>query len=364
MAIPELQGHQSVRADLIRAHALSRLPQVLLVTGEPGVGKQRLGLWIAQLVLCSASADGHRPCGRCRPCRLVAGLSHPDLHWFVPVPRPKAGDLDRQVEEVREALIDLMAARRESAGYAPPDGMAMHGVASARLILRTAALTTVEGGRRVILIGDADRLVPQESSPEAANALLKFLEEPPPSALIVLTTTEPTRVLPTIRSRAVPVRLGRLSTAEVEAALGELVPSLSADERHQRAAAAEGSVGRALDPKGPEGRRLEAGQLLAAASQGPARFERVLRQAAWQARGDFTALLDTVAETLRDRVRHLTTADPTGAEPEALRGVRDPARLVTALERVEEARDLARGNVNPQLLLATLTGQLAEALWA
>ncbi len=361
MAIPEFRGHQSVRTDLLRAHAAGRLPQVLLVTGEPGVGKQRFGLWLAQLVLCSDRSAP--PCGRCRACRLVAELSHPDLHWFVPVPRPKAGEADRQIEEVRDALTEVLAARRENPGYLPPDGMALHGIASARLVLRTAALTTVEGGRRVILIGDADRLVAQESSPEAANALLKFLEEPSASALIILTTTDATRVLPTIRSRAVPIRLGRLSAEEVAAALKDLVPSLSDDERQARAAAAEGSVGRALDPKGHEGKRLEANQLLAAVSQGPARFEPVIRQTPWQARGDFTSLLEALAQTLRDGVRSLTVAGPSVTVPDALKSVRDPRRLLVALGHVETARDLARGNVNPQLLLATLTGQLAEALW-
>ena len=73
--------------------------------------------------------------------------------------------------------------------------MASHGIAMVRLLQRRAALTSVEGGSRVFIIGEADRLVAQEASPEAANALLKLLEEPPPGSLFVLTTVEPRRLL-------------------------------------------------------------------------------------------------------------------------------------------------------------------------
>jgi DNA polymerase-3 subunit delta' len=361
MAIPELQGHYSARAAAAKAQAAGRLPQVILVTGEPGIGKQRFALWLAELVLCRD--PGRAPCGSCSACRRARSLSHPDLHWFVPVLRPKSGDPARQIDEVREAIDEAIAIRRDQLHYGPPDGMAIHGVASARLILRTAALTTVEGGKRVIIIGEAERLVSQDASPEAANALLKFLEEPPASSLVVLTTTEPTRVLPTIRSRAVPVRLGRLAPAEVERGLRHAMPDLSPAEYRDRVAAAEGSIGRALSGSTRATRGRQALQLLEAAGQGAARFERTLAQPPWQARGEFTALLDGVAHTLRDAARALATGQ-SDRLPATLRRVRDPARLVAALDSVESARDKARGNINPQLLLATLSGQLAEALWA
>src|SRR5262245_1423515 len=144
MAMHPVFGHDATRQELAQAIRRGRLPQVLLFTGEPGVGKQRLGLWLAQAVLC---ADfGPEPCGRCRACRLVLDLAHPDLHWFVPLLRPKATEPDKQVEEFRDALADAMEQRRAKSIYGRPDGTWIHGVASARLILRTGALTTVEGG--------------------------------------------------------------------------------------------------------------------------------------------------------------------------------------------------------------------------
>src|SRR5262245_54091470 len=213
MRLHPLAGHQDARRRLGEAVKEGRLPQVLLITGPEGVGKQRLGLWLGQLLLCER--PGSEPCGTCRSCRLVLELSHPDLHWLIPIQRPKAGEPDKQVEEAAELIAEAVAARREKPLYEPADGMATHPIATARLLLRRAVLTPVEGRWKVFVLGEADRLVPQEASQEAANALLKLLEEPPKDTWVVLTTTEAERVLPTIRSRAVPLRLGRLSDEEV-----------------------------------------------------------------------------------------------------------------------------------------------------
>ena len=354
-------GHQAVRTDLIRSIRSGRLPQVLLVTGDPGVGKQTLGRWLAQSVLCSAPAEA--PCGLCQPCRLVAGLTHPDFHWFIPIPRPKATDGDKQLDEAADAIATAIAARRASPVYAPAAGLEIHGVASARLLLKTASMTTVMGGRRVFLVGEADRLVPQEASPEAANSLLKFLEEPPASTIVILTTTDVSRVLPTIRSRAVPIRLGRLSQAEVEEGLSVLAPTLDAAERSRRAAESEGSLGRALHHKASTQADSNVEQLLTTIRQGgAARYERVLSQGTFQARGDFTDLLDGLTATFSAAAR----SDLGGSNrpiPSVLRDVAPASRFLDALDRVAAAREAAQGNVNPQLVLATVTAEIAEALW-
>src|SRR5215211_690236 len=241
MPLPLLMGHREARGRLAEAARSGRLPQVLLVSGPPGVGKQRLALWLAQLLLCERQEL--EPCGKCRACRLVDSLAFADLHWFVPIPRPKAADPDKAVEEAAQTLAEVMEERRSKPLYGPPDGMASHSMASVRLLHQRASLTSVEGGARIFILGDAERLVPQESSQEAANALLKLLEEPPVGSLFLLTTVDPRRLLPTIRSRAVPVRLQRLSDEEVRAVLTHAEPGLSPAALDQRVAAAAGSIG-------------------------------------------------------------------------------------------------------------------------
>lgn len=356
MPLEPLVGHTDQRRQLAAAYRSKRLPQVLLVTGPAGVGKQRFALWLAQLILCER--PGLEPCGECRSCRLVRSLSHADVHWFVPILRPKASDPDKQIEETAESLAGVMEERRGSGVWSAPDGMAIHSMASVRLLQRRAAMTSVEGGARVFIIGDADRLVPQEANPEAANALLKLLEEPPGGMLFVLTTLDPRRVLPTIRSRAVPVRLSRLGSADMQSFLSRH-PEVDAGT-----AVASGSIGEAMAAGEALGEAYRAAQVLleaVLAGPGPA-LERALRQPTFAARGEFAAMLDALADTLGEAARGTLGQPVRRTVPEALLRHRTPAPLLRAMERVAEAREAAWGNVNPQLLLAVLSDELAEVL--
>jgi len=363
MPMHPLVGHREARQRLARAVRSDRLPQVVVVVGPAGVGKQRLALWLAQLLLCEK--PGAEPCGRCRACRQVEGLAHPDVHWFVPIARPKATDPDKQLEEAAETLAQAMEERRAQSLYVGPDGMASHGLASVRLLHRQAGLTPVTGSRKIFILGDAERLVPQESSQEAANALLKLLEEPPADSVFVLTTVDARRLLPTIRSRAVPLRLGRLSDAEV----AEVLRSAGGPGDGSRApvAAAGGSVGAALAMGEARSAAYDAARgmlevILEGRAGVPARMERALRQTPWAARGEFTAMLDALADTLGEAARVALGEMPRRTLPDGLRHRRDAAALIRAIDRVADAREAAAGNVNPQLLLATLGEELAEVL--
>jgi DNA polymerase-3 subunit delta' len=243
--------------------------------------------------------------------------------------------------------------------------MAIHGMASVRLLRRRAALTPVEGGRRIFIIGDADRLISQEASQEAANALLKLLEEPPAGSVFVMTTVEPRRLLPTMRSRAVPLRLGRLTDAEVRGFLERhLHPAPAAKALNQRVLLAEGSIGCALVLGDEAGKAEQAARLwleAVLAGPGPA-LERALGQPAWAARGEFTAMLDAVADALGDAARGSLGQPTRRPVPQKLLRHRRPDSLLKALEHVADAREAAWGNVNPQLLLAVLGDELAGVL--
>jgi DNA polymerase III subunit delta' len=335
----------------------------MVLAGPWGVGKQRLALWLAQLVLCEAA--GEEPCGKCRSCHLVGGLAHPDLHWFVPIPRPKVSETDKQVDEASQAITAALDERRTQPLYGPLDGMASHGIASVRLLLRRASLTSVEGGWRVFIIGEADRLVSQEASPEAANALLKMLEEPPPRSLFVLTTVDAERLLPTIRSRAVTLRVGGVADGDIRGFLAaRLRPAPSAAELDRRVAGSQGSIGRALSAGEETGKAQHAAErLLEAVMAGPGpSLEQALKQAPWSARGEFTAMLDALAETLSEAARESLGEKARRPLPSALERYGHPDRLVKAMEHVAEAREAAWGNVNPQILLAVLSEELAEVL--
>lgn len=345
MSLRSLYGHQAVRDRLSQAVRSGRLPQALLLHGPRGVGKQRLGLWLAQLILCEE--QGSEPCGKCRSCHLVGGLSHPDLHWIVPLELAKKGaDADKQIDLVEAALADEMALRREHPLYGPLSGLASHSVAAVRLILRRVSLTPAMGSRKVFLIGDAERLIPQQANPEAANALLKVLEEPPADTVLILTAAEPDRLLPTILSRVVRTRILSVPDSVVTSFMQSELSELKNQARSL--AAAEGCIGRLLAQVTPSGGGWDAAEAFLGAVRGSSadRYAAALRQAPFQARGGFSDMLDGLAERLRREAK-------AGGETR---------RIAEAIALVLEARERAQGNVNPQLLAAVLSDDLA-ATW-
>ena len=361
MSLHPLIGHQDQRKAAARAFQQGVLPQLLLLTGPVGVGKQRFGLWLGQLLLCEKPDS--EPCGTCHGCRLVLELSHPDLHWLVPVPRPKATETEKQIEELADAYSRIMAERRSQALYGPADGMSGHFMATSRLLQRRAALTPAMGRRKVFLLAEADRLVSQEASQEAANALLKLLEEPPANTQFILTAGSADLVLPTIRSRSAPLRLGRLSDAEMRDLLVRLLdPPPVGAALEELVVGSHGSVPAPAHQDDAGKARRAAAEMLEAVLRGPeARAERALKQPTWAARGDFSAMLNALAETLAEAARVSAQGGTSGPAASSVSG-RPLESLVSAQERVQAARDAARGNLNPQLLLAALSDELAAVL--
>jgi DNA polymerase-3 subunit delta' len=335
-----LYGHEVLRRRLATAATQGRLPQALLLEGPEGVGKQRLALWLAQLLLCERG--GEEPCHDCRACKMANSLAHPDLHWLIPLePSKKGADAEKQIEVVAGALADEIAVRRDRPLYGPLGGMAVHSVAAVRHMLRHVALTPAMASRKVFIVGDAERLIPQRANPEAANALLKVLEEPPADTVLILTAAQPDALLPTILSRVVRVRVHRVPDSVVTAFVHNEVP-----ESKVPASEADGCIGRVFARGGAVAaqEREAAGAFQSSLRSAVDRYAFALRQAPFQARGGFTDMLDGLVERLR---------------AEARRGG-DMSRLAGAISLVLQAREQAQGNVNPQLLSAVLAGDLAD----
>jgi DNA polymerase-3 subunit delta' len=234
------------------------------------------------------------------------------------------------------------------------------------------------GSRKVFVVGDAEAMVPQESSPEAANAFLKLLEEPPADTTLILTSSNPGALLPTIRSRVLPVRVLRMAPAEVADFLVR-EKGMKPAEAESLAGVSEGAVGRALrllPSAGGAGvlqkQRESARELLVAAtSQSPAdRIAAANGVAPAGARGDFSARLEALSLWLRDLMAVAAGAPEQVAytdDPALLGSIVKKARVhpegvASAILRVREAHDMAQGNVNPQLILADLLRGMREDL--
>jgi len=365
VSLPPIVGHGELRERLAAAVASGRLSQSLLFRGPPGVGKQRLALWLASVLQCEQGTG----CGSCRSCRLAAGLQHPDIHWYFPIERPKRASASKLREKLEEARLAELAVRREKPLWRvaddAPTGIHLGTVENLR---QRATRRPAMGPRSIFVIGRAEQMVSQAASQEAANAFLKLLEEPPPDVYLLLTSSRPGALLPTVLSRVLSVRVLPLQDREVTEFL-ETHGGASADDAARAARLAQGSIGRALDVLGgEEARYSDAERLLAAAVSGKRsdRFSYSLSLSSRGARGGFLSVLDAAGELLRDQL-----ALATGNENRVLdreRAVRlsrkplDAGGLLAALESLEEAKQAASGNVNPQAVSAALLTGLAAAL--
>jgi DNA polymerase III subunit delta' len=378
MPLSPLVGHETERAVLGRAVTEGSLPQSLLLHGPAGIGKERLALWLAQRILCEAS-DAPAPCGVCASCRHAERLGHPDIHWFFPQPRPDATTPEKLREKLEEARGAELESRRSDPLHVPThDRPASYFLASIQTLQRLAGTRPAMGRSQVFVIGDAERMVPQESSPEAANALLKLLEEPPPGTTLILTTQRPGALLPTILSRVLPVRLRPLGIDEITRFLVD-AGALDAAGATRVASAAQGSIGRAVrllpsaDGAGTlERTRQEARELLEAALSTSAAPRLAAAHAAAPAGGRATLipLLESLAEWLRDLAAvaagapdHVLNRDALDFLERCVRTVAPPPLAAArAVLLVDEAREAAEGNVNPQLILAGLLRELQSGL--
>ncbi len=209
MTLREIIGHRRLTTLIARAIDRDSLPPTLLFAGPSGVGKWAVARATAQAVNCLERVPGANDlatdaCGKCRACDRVARGVHVDVIAIEPDDRASI-----KIDVVREVL--------SKTGFRP-----------------------FEGRRRVVLIREADTL-----ETASQNALLKSLEEPPPGTMFILTTALPGALLPTVRSRCMRLRFGRLTTTEIAAALIRDHDYSDVDAK-QTAPIADGSIGQAL----------------------------------------------------------------------------------------------------------------------
>jgi len=319
VTLASVAGQRRLTGLLSQAIARGTLPPTLLFEGPPGVGKWRVARAVAAALNCLApvrSASGLLidACGTCRSCDRIARGVHVDLITLEPDDRASI-----KIDVIRDLL--------DRSGYRP-----------------------FEGRRRVAIVRDAETL-----EGAAQNALLKSLEEPPPGTVFILTTAVPGALLPTVLSRCMRLRFGRLSAAEVAGVLSR-EHGMTPDIARAAAALADGSVGQALAfesadlsalrelamhllqqtaSTGIAATRLQA----AAALVGPPRKER--------SRQEIAVILRMASSMLRDiellntgsdqtALANLTLADALGALARPFAGARARAAFV-AVDRALDA---------------------------
>jgi len=306
-----------------------------LFTGNPGVGKKTFARRLAQSLLCEGNTTtvlGYD--GTCSSCRLFAANAevtrHPDFLEHVGV--MKIGDSD------------------SSMGFYEGEEL------TARDLVRQLSMQSYSGGLRVLMLGDIDF-----ATHHAANALLKFFEEPPRGVVLLLTSSSPGRLLTTIRSRLIELRFPTLSHAQVEEIL--LMLGQDAERAELGASLGGGSVTRALAALGDDEESLRA--------KVAQWFFRVIDGATPEETWATRDTLEDGLEVLKTLVRDWTAISSVGgnAPLAAVDYASELRKLPTIasvdslamLAKIDDGQRLARTNVSPamvsELVRMALTGR-------
>jgi DNA polymerase III subunit delta' len=309
------------------------LAHAYLFSGPPGVGKKFFARRLAQSLLCEAPKEGVLGYdGTCASCRLFAseGGRHPDFLEHIGI--LKIGDADAAM------------------GFYEGEDL------TARDLVRQLSMQSYSGGMRVLLLGDIDF-----ATHHAANALLKFFEEPPRGVVLILTSPTPGRLLPTIRSRVIELRFPSLAQSQVR----EILLKLGYDQEHAHLGASlgQGSVTRAVAALGGDDETLR--------SQIATWFFRVTRgetpEEGWASRETLDEGLELIKTFVRDWTALATAGD--GAIVMSVDYTDDlralpalaPAEAIAMFGKLDDAQRLARTNVSPtmvsELVRMALTGK-------
>ncbi len=216
-----------------------RFPQAMILAGPKGAGKYTLALMLARAVNClnRRESDGLPDfCGVCRNCERIGDAANLEERVAEAVAaREEMRDADK-----RETRI-LVQTHPDIVVVPPDPPQLMIKMGQVRQVIHAAYYRPPIEARRAVTIFTTSAFMK-----EAANSLLKLLEEPPAHTSLLLLAENPQEFLPTIRSRTVLYRLGALPAAELEVLVAKRRPELKAGERALVARLAEGAVGRAL----------------------------------------------------------------------------------------------------------------------
>ncbi len=219
MRFQDIIGQEEIKRHLVRSVDTGRVSHAQLFTGRAGSGALALAVAYVQYLCCRHRHDGDS-CGECPDCRQIAVLAHPDLHLVFPVNKQgkKSGEVmlsDSFLPLFRESF----AAER---GYLSPQrwyealdlGKTLKGVIAAKEadgIIRKLSFKSFEADYKTMLVW-----LPETMNEEAANKILKILEEPWERTLFILVSEQPELLLPTILSRTQEVAVGRIEEGVLE----------------------------------------------------------------------------------------------------------------------------------------------------
>ena len=222
MLFSQIIGHEDIKAKLIQSVKENRVAHAQLFLGQKGTGKLALAVAYAQYINCANKGENDS-CGECPSCKKYNALAHPDLHFIFPNTTNKNVKKDPEsdlfIADWREYLEKCECYADLSSWYNALDVENKQGsinVRDAATIMRKLNLKAYEAEYKVAIIWMAEKL-----NIQAANKLLKLLEEPSDKTLFILISENQDEILTTIRSRTVLMKIPKLTLEEVQNALVE-----------------------------------------------------------------------------------------------------------------------------------------------
>ncbi len=327
-----------------------RLAHGYLFTGPAGTGKRAVAVRFAQVLVCS-SGD-RRPCGVCASCRQFSSHSHPYVSFIFAHPKSaKEDDLNSLLQTLVSDPYD----------FSLPWNNPRISIEDIRALRQRMSLKSESGARRVIVILEA-----QTMTPEATNALLKILEEPPDETYFILTSSAPDTILPTIISRCQQLKFSLLSAADIEKALQQRGAG-DAGEIPIIARMARGSMQQALElvSDGISGQSEQTLELLRTCFRPPSSSAQyVTKLVDKHDRKGIATLLESLLYLLRDAWLVASLGDQLDENALTNRDVIDTLRRFAgsyqkfdypaAIREVERALRMLDRYVQPQLVLMGL----------
>jgi len=238
MGFKDFVGNENVVTNVRQMLAHGRFPHAVIIAGAAGAGKYTLAQMIAKTMNClQAPTEGGLPdfCGACDNCRSIAEADALRAR-FAEALEAREGLRETDKKETR-----IFVQTHPDVLVVPPDPpQLMIKVDQVRRVTETIYFRPANGRRRVYIFTDSAFMK------EAANALLKVLEEPPEFATIFLLTSNPGELLPTIRSRSVILNLTPLAVGQIESFLAKQIPALGVKQRGLVARLSQGAYGKAM----------------------------------------------------------------------------------------------------------------------